>query len=247
VSGRPGQARVFFDRASTGDDEIARRANLFRALTYPGGSAARLEALLALPPSTDALLEAIEIDPERGLDRAAGRSTTHDVDPAGWFLWKAATAGLRSLSAEERLQFIYGIGAELVRSNRLNLLALAERFARRQELELEAETFASKRRELAAAEAGRLYQEGVAAGVAGRYEESAEALWKANSLEPGKEPTMRLLLIALMKIGDRGRVERLMEEFRFMGRSESHIRALVEEIRGGELLFGDETGEPSEH
>lgn len=243
VEGQPDEARRLLDEAARGGGDIARRARKFAALTHPLGSKARLEALLTLELSTDVILEVMEVDLQRGLDLIPTHPISHEDDPAGWFLWKVVTVSSESLGAEDRSLFIREVGRDLIRSTRLNLLVLAERFSRQQGLALEAESFNSRRRDLAVAGAERWFQVGLAAGTEGRYQEAADAFWKANNLQPGEELTMRLLLIALMEIRDAERTERLKEEFRFIGKSESHIRALVDEIRTGMLVFRDQQGE----
>ena len=241
-SGQAEEARRFLEKASIVESDIASRARKFNALTHPEGSKSRLEALLSLEPSTDVILEVIEIDLKRGLNLVPARSIPYEDDPAGWFLWKAATVIPGNLDTEDRSRFVREVGQHLLQTTRLNLLALAERFARQQGLSVEAESFNSRRRDLAVAEADRLFKEGLAAGAEGRYHDAADAFWKANSLEPGEELTMRLLLIALMEIGDDARVERLIEQFRFIGKSESHIRTLVDEVRSGKMVFRGQTG-----
>jgi hypothetical protein len=37
-------------------------------------------------------------------------------------------------------------------------------------------------------------------------------------------------------------VERLIEQFRFIGKSESHIRTLVDEVRSGKMVFRGQNG-----
>ena len=222
-------ARSLLLEAAKGDGAFRERARKFVALTHPPRSAARLDALRDLPPTSDILVELMELDVELALRRVPDSSPPVASDPIGWFLHKMATPAV--WTDDDATRFARHVGAEILRTSRPGFLTAATVFCRGRGLESSALTLTRARQAAAARQAGRFLAEGVAAASRGRFDEAADLLWEANRLEPANDRHVRHLLRALVEVDDATRIESVSDELRFLGRSETQIRFLLDEAR----------------
>ncbi|MCK6550655.1 fused MFS/spermidine synthase [Myxococcota bacterium] len=243
LEGRADDARRLLDRAASLPEPWASRVKRARVLSFPRGSAEQLRALAELPPSTDVLAFALELDWAGTLARVPDEARDPSADPIGWLLGRMRAAPGSFTDADRAA--MTAIGPHLSRTTSPAVLRACVELAAAQGLERERASCEQWRVILDRTTAANRVREARRAGGAGDFRTAARLLTEANALVPGDETTVQLLMRALVEVGDRDAIARLRSELAFSGKSERYVEHVLREAEAGKQAKKT-IGEPQE-